>query len=152
MPLSPARVISTRIRGSYYVDEDRSESTDPAKQYPEKLDALKKAWDVEARHCRWMTAPPSAMPATRATGMAAPVSCSPSNNLPTSVGAINSANPVAASATAAQAPAYTSCQDPKSSSATRIVWINMASRNGKSNDWACKCSRMALNPKVLRST
>ena len=33
----------------YHVDEDRSEPTDLAKQYPEKLDALKKAWDVEAR-------------------------------------------------------------------------------------------------------
>ena len=33
----------------YHVDVDRSESTDLAKQYPEKLEALKKAWDEEAR-------------------------------------------------------------------------------------------------------
>jgi arylsulfatase A-like enzyme len=33
----------------YHVDVDRSESTDLAKQYPEKLAALKKAWDEEAR-------------------------------------------------------------------------------------------------------
>jgi arylsulfatase len=33
----------------YHVDKDRSESTDLAKQYPEKLAALKKAWDEEAR-------------------------------------------------------------------------------------------------------
>jgi arylsulfatase A-like enzyme len=33
----------------YHVDQDRSESTDLAKQYPEKLAALKKAWDEEAR-------------------------------------------------------------------------------------------------------
>jgi arylsulfatase len=33
----------------YHVDEDRSESTDLAMQYPEKLEALKKAWDEEAR-------------------------------------------------------------------------------------------------------
>ena len=33
----------------YHVDADRSESTDLAKQYPEKLEALKKAWDEEAR-------------------------------------------------------------------------------------------------------
>jgi arylsulfatase len=33
----------------YHVDEDRSESIDLAKQYPEKLAALKKAWDEEAR-------------------------------------------------------------------------------------------------------
>ena len=33
----------------YHVDADRSESTDLAKQYPEKLAALKKAWDEEAR-------------------------------------------------------------------------------------------------------
>jgi arylsulfatase len=32
----------------YHVDADRSESTDLAKQYPEKLQALKKAWDEEA--------------------------------------------------------------------------------------------------------
>lgn len=33
----------------YHIDVDRSESTDLAKQYPEKLEALKKAWDEEAR-------------------------------------------------------------------------------------------------------
>jgi len=33
----------------YHVDVDRSESKDVAKQYPEKLEALKKAWDEEAR-------------------------------------------------------------------------------------------------------
>jgi arylsulfatase len=33
----------------YHVDADRSESTDLAKQYPDKLEALKKAWDEEAR-------------------------------------------------------------------------------------------------------
>ena len=33
----------------YHVDADRSESTDLAQQYPEKLAALKKAWDEEAR-------------------------------------------------------------------------------------------------------
>ena len=33
----------------YHVDVDRSESTDLAKQYPEKVAALKKAWDEEAR-------------------------------------------------------------------------------------------------------
>jgi arylsulfatase len=33
----------------YHVDVDRSESTDLAKQHPEKLAALKKAWDEEAR-------------------------------------------------------------------------------------------------------
>jgi len=33
----------------YHVDVDRSESTDLAKQYPEKLETLKKAWDEEAR-------------------------------------------------------------------------------------------------------
>ena len=33
----------------YHVDVDRSESTDLAKQYPEKVEALKKAWDEEAR-------------------------------------------------------------------------------------------------------
>ncbi|MFO0993331.1 MAG: arylsulfatase [Hyphomicrobiales bacterium] len=33
----------------FHVDADRSESTDLAKQYPEKLEALKKAWDEEAR-------------------------------------------------------------------------------------------------------
>jgi arylsulfatase len=33
----------------YHVEADRSESTDVAKQYPEKLEALKKAWDEEAR-------------------------------------------------------------------------------------------------------
>jgi arylsulfatase A-like enzyme len=33
----------------YHVDADRSESTDLAKQYPEKLEALKRAWDEEAR-------------------------------------------------------------------------------------------------------
>jgi arylsulfatase len=33
----------------YHVDADRSESTDLAKKYPEKLAALKKAWDEEAR-------------------------------------------------------------------------------------------------------
>jgi arylsulfatase A-like enzyme len=33
----------------YHVDEDRAESTDLAKQYPEKLEALKKAWDEAAR-------------------------------------------------------------------------------------------------------
>ena len=33
----------------YHVDVDRSESTDLAKKYPEKLKALKKAWDEEAR-------------------------------------------------------------------------------------------------------
>ena len=33
----------------YNVNEDRSESTDLAKQYPEKLEALKKAWFEEAR-------------------------------------------------------------------------------------------------------
>ena len=32
----------------YHVDVDRSESTDLAKQYPEKLEALKKAWFEEA--------------------------------------------------------------------------------------------------------
>jgi arylsulfatase len=33
----------------YHVDVDRSESTDLAKEYPEKLEALKKAWAEEAR-------------------------------------------------------------------------------------------------------
>ena len=33
----------------YHVDADRSESTDLAQQYPERLAALKKAWDEEAR-------------------------------------------------------------------------------------------------------
>jgi arylsulfatase len=33
----------------YHTDVDRSESTDLAKQYPEKLEALKKAWFEEAR-------------------------------------------------------------------------------------------------------
>jgi arylsulfatase A-like enzyme len=33
----------------YHVDADRSESVDLAKQYPDKLEALKKAWDEEAR-------------------------------------------------------------------------------------------------------
>jgi arylsulfatase A-like enzyme len=33
----------------YNVDKDRSESTDLAKQYPDKLEALKKAWFEEAR-------------------------------------------------------------------------------------------------------
>jgi arylsulfatase len=33
----------------YHVDVDRSESKDLAKQYPEKLEALKKAWAEEAR-------------------------------------------------------------------------------------------------------
>jgi arylsulfatase A-like enzyme len=33
----------------YHVDADRSESTDLAKEHPEKLEALKKAWDEEAR-------------------------------------------------------------------------------------------------------
>jgi len=33
----------------FHVDVDRSESTDLAKQNPEKLEALKKAWDEEAR-------------------------------------------------------------------------------------------------------
>jgi len=33
----------------YHVDVDRSESKDLAKEYPEKLEALKKAWDEEAR-------------------------------------------------------------------------------------------------------
>jgi len=33
----------------YHVDEDRSESTDLADKYPEKVAALKKAWDEEAR-------------------------------------------------------------------------------------------------------
>jgi arylsulfatase A-like enzyme len=32
----------------YHVDVDRSESTDLAKQYPEKLEALKELWDDEA--------------------------------------------------------------------------------------------------------
>ena len=36
----------------YNVDEDRSESTDLAKQYPEKLEALKKVWFEEARKRR----------------------------------------------------------------------------------------------------
>ena len=43
-----------------------------------------------------------AMPATRATGMATPVSSSPNNNCPTSDGTISNAKPVAASATAAK--------------------------------------------------
>src|SRR5271165_3082474 len=43
----------------------------------------------------------TAMPATRATGIATPTSCSPSNNCPTSEGAISKARPVAASPTAA---------------------------------------------------
>ena len=46
-----------------------------------------------------------AMPATRATGMATPASCSPSNNWPTSEGAISNANPVTASLMAANASA-----------------------------------------------
>jgi len=33
----------------YHVDADRSEATDLAKQYPDKLEALKKVWDEEAR-------------------------------------------------------------------------------------------------------
>ena len=33
----------------YHVDVDRSESTDLAAKHPEKLEALKKAWDEEAR-------------------------------------------------------------------------------------------------------
>jgi arylsulfatase len=33
----------------YHVDVDRSESKDLAKKYPEKVEALKKAWDEEAR-------------------------------------------------------------------------------------------------------
>jgi arylsulfatase A-like enzyme len=33
----------------YHVDVDRSESNDLAKEYPQKLEALKKAWDEEAR-------------------------------------------------------------------------------------------------------
>jgi hypothetical protein len=40
------------------------------------------------------------MPATRATGMATPVSASPNNNCPTSGGTISNANPVTASAIA----------------------------------------------------
>lgn len=32
----------------YHVDEDRSESTNPADKYPEKLEALKKTWFEEA--------------------------------------------------------------------------------------------------------
>jgi len=46
------------------------------------------------------------MPATRATGIATPVSCSPSNNCTTGDGAISNANPVAASATAAKVSAF----------------------------------------------
>src|SRR6476620_9128969 len=42
-----------------------------------------------------------AIPATRATGMAAPASSAPSSNCPTSAGTITSATPVAASAIAA---------------------------------------------------
>jgi hypothetical protein len=45
--------------------------------------------------------PIRAMPVTRATGMATPVSLSPNNNCPTSEGTTRSANPVAASPTAA---------------------------------------------------
>jgi len=43
-----------------------------------------------------------AMPATRATGMAMPVSSSPNNNHPTSEGTTSNASPVAASLTAAR--------------------------------------------------
>jgi hypothetical protein len=42
-----------------------------------------------------------AIPATRATGIAMPANCSPNSNCPTNDGTISSANPVAASATAA---------------------------------------------------
>jgi len=42
-----------------------------------------------------------AMPNTRATGMATPVSSCPNNNQPMSEGTIRNANPVAASASAA---------------------------------------------------
>ena len=44
-----------------------------------------------------------AMPVTRAIGIATPVSSSPSNNRPTSDGAMSNANPVAISTTAAKA-------------------------------------------------
>jgi hypothetical protein len=44
--------------------------------------------------------PISAMPATRATGMATPVGFSPNNSCPTSEGTTSNANPVAASPTA----------------------------------------------------
>ena len=47
-----------------------------------------------------------AMPSTRATGTATPVSSSPSNNRPTSDGTISSANPVAASLTAAKTSTF----------------------------------------------
>src|SRR5271165_684793 len=47
----------------------------------------------------------SAMPATRATGIATPVSCSPNNNCPTNDGTISNANPVVASPTAARTSA-----------------------------------------------
>jgi hypothetical protein len=43
-----------------------------------------------------------AMPATRATSIATPVSSSPNNNWPTSAGTISNANPVAASPAAAK--------------------------------------------------
>lgn len=47
-----------------------------------------------------------AMPATRATGIATPVSSSPSNNCPTIEGTISNADPVAASAAAATINAF----------------------------------------------
>ena len=47
---SPGTATSTRTsRQLYHVDVDRSESTDLAKQYPEKLQALIEAWNEEAR-------------------------------------------------------------------------------------------------------
>ena len=49
-----------------------------------------------------------AMPATRATGMAMPVSSSPNNNCPTSEGTTSNANPVAASPTAAKTRPFSS--------------------------------------------
>ena len=52
-----------------------------------------------------------AMPATRATGMATPVSSSPNNNCPTSEGTISNANPVAASPTAAKINSLFHCPD-----------------------------------------
>src|SRR5271169_1144825 len=69
-----------------------------------------------------------AMPATRATGMATPVNDSPSNNFPTSAGTISSANPVAASATAAQTNSHFMATPPPRISLSDVLTSLLALR------------------------
>src|SRR5258708_11272893 len=65
-----------------------------------------------------------AMPAARAAGIATPASGSPSNNCPTSEGAISNANPVAASPIAAKISAFFIWPDLTQSVALAILFGN----------------------------